>query len=342
MIARSERADGEVPVERRAWESEGLERGSARAHVPVLLGEVLEAFAALAARRGGWIVDGTLGAGGHARALLEAFPALRVLGIDQDPDALAEAERTLSDLRARAVLRRGRMSQMAELCAQERVGEVVGVLFDLGASSMQFDRPERGFSLHADGPLDMRMDPERRRTAADIVNRWDEEDLADLFFHEGGERRSRRIASAIVEARGRAPFLRTGALAELVARAAGGHGGRIHPATKVFQSLRRAVNEEGDELLRGLACAEALLANGGRLVVLTFHSGEDGMVKRFLAHGARAGRWSVAGRGPRGPGADERRSNRRARSARLRCGLRLRAGAGGRGARLHDARGGVR
>jgi 16S rRNA (cytosine1402-N4)-methyltransferase len=321
MIARSERAEEEVAQMRH----QPGEHDPGRAHTPVLVQEVLNVLGPLARLRHGWLVDATLGAGGHTRAVLEAFPGLSVLGIDQDPAALEEARRTLAGLEDRTVLRRGRMSQMAELCADESVSEIVGVLFDLGASSMHFDRPERGFSLQADGPLDMRMDPARDRTAADIVNRWDEADLADLFYYEGGERRSRRIAQAIVEERQRVPFLRTGALADLVARVGGERGGRIHPATKVFQALRRAVNEEGDELLHGLQAAEALLASGGRLVVLTFHSGEDGMVKRFLSEGKRGSRWSPIAKKPVGPGSTERLANPRSRSARMRAAQRVRA-----------------
>ena len=297
-------------------------------HVPVLVPEVLAALdgAKDAPPLAGWVVDGTLGAGGHTRAILEAFPDVRVLGVDQDPDALGEARAQLANFEARVELRRGRISQIPELCAALEIEQVSGMLFDLGANSLHFDRAERGFSLMADGPLDMRMDPARERTAADIVNRWDEADLADLFYYEGGEHRSRPIARALVQARRRAPFLRTLALAELIARTVGG-GGRVHPATKVFQALRRAVNEEGEELERGLAAAEALLADGGRLAVLTFHSGEDGMVKRYLAEGARAGRFELESKKPVAPTNAEVRANPRARSARLRAAVRTRSDA---------------
>ena len=297
-----------------------------RVHTPVLLEEVLSAV--LGDRDpetlAGWIVDGTLGAGGHARAMLEAFPRVRLFGVDQDPEILAIARDDLAEFGDRVVTAYGRISRLCALCGEARIESAIAVLFDLGASSLHFDSAERGFSFAADGPLDMRMDPSRRRTAAEIVNRWDEDDLADLFYYEGGERRSRRIAAAIVEARRRVPFQRTLALAETVAEAVGGKGGKIHPATRVFQALRRAINEEGDQLQKGLRIAEHVLENEGRLVVLTFHSGEDGVVKRFLSERAREGFWQLITRKPLGPGASERRANPRARSARLRCAMRTR------------------
>jgi 16S rRNA (cytosine1402-N4)-methyltransferase len=297
-----------------------------RVHTPVLLEEVLSAVLGDRSPETleGWIVDGTLGAGGHTRALLEAFPNVRVFGIDQDPEILALAREDLAEFGDRVVTAQGRISRLCALCTEAGIESATAVLFDLGASSLHFDDSERGFSFSADGPLDMRMDPSRRRTAADIVNRWDEEDLADLFYYEGGERRSRRIAAAIVEARRRVPFQRTLALAETVAEAVGGRIGKIHPATRVFQALRRAINEEGVELQKGLRIAEHVLENEGRLVVLTFHSGEDGVVKRFLSERAREGFWQLITKKPLGPGASERRANPRARSARLRCAMRTR------------------
>lgn len=297
-------------------------------HEPVMVPAVLACLAGEGERSAlaGWVLDGTLGIGGHARAILEAFPGVRVLGVDQDPEVLGLARERLAPFGSRVVLERGRMSQLDEVAGRAGVGRPVGMLLDLGANSLHFDRPERGFSFQADGPLDMRMDPDRERTAADIVNHWDETDLADLLYYEGGERRSRAIARAILESRRRAPFLRTAALADLIARTVGERtSGRIHPATRTFQALRRAVNEEGEELLAGLRFADERLTHRGRLVVISFHSGEDGMVKRFLAEGARDDRWEVVTRRPLEPSAGEVRSNPRARSARLRCGLRVRA-----------------
>jgi 16S rRNA (cytosine1402-N4)-methyltransferase len=220
------------------------------------------------------------------------------------------------------------MSELAHLMRDAGIGRPRAMLFDLGVSSLQLDRAERGFSFAADGPLDMRMDPERERTAADIVNAWDEADLADLFFYEGGETRSRAVARAIVESRRRAPFLRTAALADQIAGALGSRSpraGKVHPATRCFQALRRAVNEEGDELLAGLDAAEEWLEDGGRLVVISFHSGEDRSVKHFLGAGARRGRWKPVTKKPLAPSREEGARNRRARSARLRAGERLRA-----------------
>jgi len=295
-----------------------------RIHVPVLLGEVLEG---LKLERGlepeGWVVDGTVGAGGHARAILERFPRISLFGVDQDPEVLEHARRELGEFGPRVRLCHTRHSHLHARLVESGIGPVVGVLLDLGANSLHFDRPERGFSLQVDGPLDMRMDPTRTRTAADIVNRWDEEDLADLFYYEGDERHSRAVARAIVTARARTPFARTLPLADLIAQAlGGGPRGRIHPATRVFQALRRAVNEEGEELRAGLRTAERWLCEGGKLAVITFHSLEDGFVRRVLQERARGGFWRLASKKPLGPGAAERRANPRARSALLRVAVR--------------------
>ena len=297
-------------------------------HAPVLAAEVIEVFqGALSAGTPTWLVDGTVGAGGHARALLEAYPSLSILAVDQDPDSLAEAAPVLEPFGERVRLRRGRMSQLGGLLRREGLTGVAGVLFDIGVCSLHLDRPERGFSFRDDGPLDMRMDPSRERTAADVVNSWDERDLADLFFHEGGERRSRQAASAIVEARRRVPFQRTAALADVIAQAVGG-GGRIHPATRCFQALRRVVNQEGEELLRGMQAAEHHLSPGGLLAVITFHSGEDREVRRYLKGRARAGYWELQADKPLRAKRDEVSRNRRSRSAVLRWATRSRAEGG--------------
>jgi len=302
-------------------------------HVPVLLGEVLRALRGPSGspEPSGWIVDGTVGAGGHARAVLEHFPGVRLFGVDQDPEVLAYAREQLADFGERVRFCQARISQLHPRLCEAGVAPVVGFLLDLGANSLHFDRPARGFSLQSDGPLDMRMDPTRSRTAADIVNRWDEEDLADLFFYEGDERNSRAIAHAIVESRARAPFTRTVPLAELIAACQGGGRSRIHPATRCFQALRRAVNEEGEELRHGLRVAERTLVEGGVLVVITFHSLEDGFVRKVLQERAREGCWQLASKKPLGPGAAERRANPRARSALLRCAVRTQAPAALRG-----------
>jgi 16S rRNA (cytosine1402-N4)-methyltransferase len=301
-------------------------RGGAPLHIPVLPRQVVAAFGPLSARPGsGWIVDATLGLGGHTELLLESLPWVSVLGVDHDPDALALARTRLERFGSRVRIARGRFSELARILRAHSVGMPVGMLFDLGVSSMQLDSAARGFSFQQDGPLDMRMDPTRDRSAAEIVNQWDESDLADLFFHEGGESRARRIAKAIVEARVRAPFQRTAPLADLVVRAlGGGGGGKIHPATRVFQALRRAVNEEGEELLAALHTADHTLGHGGRLAIISFHSGEDGEVKRFLQSAARDGRFAIETKRPLEADEAECRANPRARSAKLRVAERVR------------------
>jgi len=315
------RAESETMQERHG-EDAGSGKGTG-VHVPVLAAEVIDGLTAELSLEtfDGWLVDGTLGAGGHAARLLEVLPRANLLGVDQDLEILEHARETLAPHANRVRIRHGRLSELARTISKERIERPAGMLFDLGVSSLQLDAARRGFSFMADGPLDMRMDTERERTAADIVNRWDESDLADLFYYEGGESGARKVARAIVEARRNVPFLRTAALADTIAKALGG-GGRIHPATRTFQALRRAVNEEGDELLRGLTAAEHWLAPGGRLAVITFHSGEDRTVKRFFADGVKAGTWKLVTRRPVSADAGERRKNRRARSAKLRVAER--------------------
>jgi 16S rRNA (cytosine1402-N4)-methyltransferase len=296
-------------------------------HIPVLADEVAALLGGSGGnqRPDGWIVDATLGAGGHSAALLERFPGVRVLGTDQDPEILDVARERLEPFQDRVRLERSRISDLSRLLRKLRLERPCGFLMDLGVSSLQLDSPERGFSFQVDGPLDMRMDPGRERSAADIVNTWDEGDLADLFYHEGGEGRSRRIAAEIVRYRRRVAFKRTGALADLVAHVYGRSGGRTHPATKVFQALRRAVNHEGEELLAGLKAAEWWLADGGVLAVIAFHSGEDAVLKRFLKQGEASGNWEILTRKPVRAAHAEARRNPRARSAVLRGAVRRRA-----------------
>lgn len=304
-------------------------------HEPVLLEEVL---VGLAVKPGGHYIDGTLGGGGHARAILEqAGPKGRLLGIDRDPHALALAQARLADL-PNATLARGNFSEMKTLAQQHGLGGVDGVLLDIGVSSMQLDTPERGFSFQADAPLDMRMDPDIPRSAADWANQISESDLADVLWRFGEERASRRIARFIVEARQRAPIRTTSELAELVVRAKGGQRGRIHPATQTFQALRVAVNNELGALEEGIESALSLLKSGGRLAVISFHSLEDRIVKqRMAAHVGRresleAGgeRWIVSPprvkwivKSPAMAGETEVKRNPRARSARLRVVKRI-------------------
>lgn len=298
-------------------------------HIPVLLEAVLDAAASVTAaldpmgRR--WGIDGTLGAGGHAAALLEAHADFDLLGTDQDEAMLSIAQERLATFGQRAVCQRARMTELDELLRSGELpfhGQPAWMLFDLGVSSLHLDEAERGFSFQADAELDMRMDRRRERTAADLVNTWSAEDLADLFWREGDERRSRQVAAAIVEARRRAPIRRTLMLADLVARAAGG-GGKIHGATRVFQALRREVNREGAELAAALALAAEHLAPGGVLAVLSFHSGESREVKRWMLGEAKAGRFELLSKKPRKATESERRTNPRARSAELRAARRL-------------------
>ena len=294
-------------------------------HEPVLVRELVEGLAGVFEEsQRGLFVDGTLGAAGHASAVLARFPKLELLGFDHDEDSLALAERQLAPFGGRVRTRRARLSELSERLAGEEAPQLA--LVDLGVCSIHLDRADRGFSFASDGPLDMRMDRRRETTAADILATWDEQRLADLIYHEGGERRSRPIARAICEARRRAPFLRTAALADLISRTVTGKGGPgggpIHPATKTFQALRRAVNQEGAELEQALLAFESHLAPGGVLAVISFHSGEDGVVKRFLKRAQQTGTFEALTRKPLGPARDEVRRNARSRSARLRLARR--------------------
>ncbi|MEA3037845.1 MAG: rRNA (cytosine1402-N4)-methyltransferase [Sphingomonadales bacterium] len=244
-------------------------------HAPVLLDEVI---AALGVAPGETHVDGTFGAGGYSRAILDKGAA-SVYAFDRDPDAVQAGEALAASSGGRLTLVPERFSRMRQALAARGVGEVDGVTLDIGVSSMQLDRPERGFSFQADGPLDMRMAKEGE-SAADFVNNAAEETIADVLWRYGEEPKSRRIARAIVAAR---PIERTGRLAEVVRKAAGYHAGmKKDPATRTFQAIRIHLNEELQELEGGLAAAEQVLKPGGRLAVVTFHSLEDRVVKRFL------------------------------------------------------------
>ncbi|MDA0367791.1 MAG: 16S rRNA (cytosine(1402)-N(4))-methyltransferase RsmH [Proteobacteria bacterium] len=307
-------------------------------HVPVMVSEVC---AAIAPADGETYVDGTFGAGGYARAFLDAAEC-RVFGIDRDPAAIQQGRALESHYGGRLTLLDGRFSEMGALLAAHGVETVEGVALDLGVSSMQIDDPARGFSFMHDGPLDMRMGGDGP-TAADVVNQEQETALADIIYQFGEERHSRRIAHAIVERRAEAPITTTGRLAEIVARAMPGERGRIHPATQTFQALRIYVNEElgsGGELEVGLSAAERALAPGGRLAVVSFHSLEDRTVKEFLrGHGGRSNAGTnrhlpeTAAPAPatfalsplRKPTDDEIAYNPRARSARLRSAVRTTA-----------------
>ncbi|MBX9932779.1 MAG: 16S rRNA (cytosine(1402)-N(4))-methyltransferase RsmH [Methylobacterium sp.] len=304
-------------------------------HVPVLLAEVIEALALPGAAIA---VDGTFGAGGYTRAMLAAEPNLRVIAIDRDPGAIAGGGDLVAASKGRLSLVEGRFGKLDDLLAAQDVDAVDAVVLDIGVSSMQIDQPERGFSFRNDGPLDMRM-ARSGRSAADIVNDTDEADLADIIFHYGEERRSRAVARAIVEARKAGRIESTAALAGIVAGVVWADpASGIHPATRTFQGLRIAVNDELGELVQALHAAERILKPGGRLVVVTFHSLEDRIVKQFLtirsgraAQGSRhlpsqsAGpdaSFTLATKGAVLPSEAETRANPRARSAKLRAAVR--------------------
>jgi 16S rRNA (cytosine1402-N4)-methyltransferase len=304
-------------------------------HVPVLLAE---AIAALDPRPGGTYVDATFGGGGYSRALL-ALPVGRVVAVDRDPAAAARA-RELAREEPRLLPLEGRFGDLERLLGEAGIARVDGIVADLGLSSDQLDDAARGFSFQADGPLDMRMDP-HGPTAADLLARLDEAALAELLARLGDEPDARRIARAIVRRRARAPLTRTGELRALVTAVKGGRPGRHDPATRTFQALRMAVNDEPSELARLLAAATRLLVPGGRLAIVAFHSGEDRLVKRWVESDGgrrRAGSrhrppipdagpprlvWAV--RGPISPTPAEIARNPRARSARLRVASRTEA-----------------
>lgn len=309
-------------------------------HIPVLCAEVIDA---LGVRGGGLYVDGTFGAGGYARAILSEADC-RVFGIDRDRDAIALGQKMVAAFPDRLKLAEGCFGEMASILASAGIESVDGVTLDLGVSSMQLDQAERGFSFRFDGPLDMRMDQgsETGQSAADVVNSASEGLLVRIISVYGQERRAKQVARAILRARDTAPIETTSQLARIVEDVIHTNPARktIHPATRTFQALRIYVNRELDELVRGLAAAEALLAEGGRLAVVSFHSLEDRIVKRFFAE--RTGR---AGQGSRhlpeqkGPAPSflevfrgavsaskiEIGQNPRARSARLRAGERTSA-----------------
>ena len=257
-------------------------------HKPVMVAEVL---AALGPRDGGRYADGTLGGGGHAEAvLIGSSPTGWLYGCDRDGAAIQAASRRLAEFAGRFEIRRGNFAEMADWVP---AGSCDGVLLDLGVSSPQFDEGARGFSFQQDGPLDMRMDDRQSLTAAALVNEAGAEELAGIFWRFGGERESRRFAKAIVHDRELRRFETTGQLAGLIERLAPRHGRKTHPATKVFQALRIAVNDEIGSLERGLDGAVRLLRPGGRLAVITFHSFEDRVVKEFGREKARD--YTVAG-----------------------------------------------
>ena len=303
-------------------------------HVPVMLPEVLTA---LSPRDGGVYVDGTFGAGGYTRAILEAADC-RVIAIDRDPSAIRSGQALVTEFAPRLSLREGRFADMEELVGDARID---GVVLDIGVSSMQIDEAARGFSFLRDGPLDMRM-AQAGSSAADVVNSLPQEALSNIIYVFGEEPKARAIARAIVEARKEAPITTTHGLVKAIERATGRpRPDKIHPATRTFQALRIHVNGELDELVDALHAAERMLPEGGRLVVVTFHSLEDRIVKRFFA--SRGGKlpsnsrhlpdavkgpepsFSLPFKGHLGASDAEAKANPRARSAKLRAGIRTAA-----------------
>lgn len=305
-------------------------------HIPVLLNEVVDV---LAPRDGAVYVDATFGAGGYTRAILEAADC-SVWAIDRDPEAAAAGRDIAAAYGQRLTILQGRFGDMKELLADVGVTQVDGIALDIGVSSMQIDDPARGFSFRFDGPLDMRMEKDGM-SAADAVNHLAEKELADIIYQFGEERASRKIARAIVELRKQTPITRTGQLADIVRSVVRRSKDGIDPATRTFQALRVYVNEELAELDRGLASAESLLRDGGRLAAVSFHSLEDRRIKNFFQARSGAGpkpsrhmpasadtfqpTFEVPERQGRKPSDAEVAHNPRARSARLRWGIRTAA-----------------
>lgn len=281
-------------------------------HIPVLLDEVLNA---LALKRGGKYIDGTVGAGGHAEAILNATaPDGKLLGLDGDPEAMSIARDTLEKFGDRAILVRSNFTNLETEAAEHGFLGADGVLLDLGLSSMQLANPQRGFSFASES-LDMRMDNRTELTASEIVNEWGERELADLIFQLGEERASRKIARWIVENR---PLQNAQELAEVIERAVGRHG-KIHPATRTFQALRIAVNQELENLESVLPQLANVVGQGGRVAIITFHSLEDRIVKNFFKANEH---WRNLTKHPVKPTYQQTRENVRARSAKLRVAER--------------------
>jgi len=307
-------------------------------HVPVLLNETLDL---LVTNPAGIYIDGTLGRGGHAEAILKRLsPEGRLIGLDRDAEAIEQTAEILKPFEKQVHRIHGNFADMKTFCESIGVAEADGVLLDLGVSSPQLDIAERGFSFAKDGPLDMRMDRTQGRSAADLVNEEDEKMLADLIYRLGEERDSRRIARAIVRARETGRIERTLELAEIVEKAKGGRRGPIHPATKTFQALRMAVNAELENLEAGLDAGLSILREGGRMTVITFHSLEDRIVKGFFKrHTVRRESLQQGGerqvfekpavrlltKKPLTASKEELEENPRARSAKLRAAEREKA-----------------
>jgi 16S rRNA (cytosine1402-N4)-methyltransferase len=287
-------------------------------HLPVLCREVVEA---LAPKEGSVIVDATLGAGGHTKALLEAAPGARVIGVDRDERALEIAKKTLAGFGDRVTFVHGAFSAIERHLEALGAPRVDGLLADVGVSSMQIDEPSRGMSFRFEGPLDMRMDTSSGETALDLIDALSDDELADVIYRFGEERRSRRVARCIKQARANGELETTLDLRRAVVRAVGpARVGGVDPATRTFQALRVAVNAELDELGALLGAAERVIGIGGTIAIITFHSLEDRIVKRGL-RGSPA--WRPLTKKPVIPGDEETAENPRARSAKLRAARRV-------------------
>ena len=303
-------------------------------HEPVLLDAVVEwLLPALERDARPVLVDGTVGLAGHADAFLRRLPGLRLVGIDRDPTALEASRRRLEVYGERVRLVHGNHAELGEEVSRVGWSPVLGVLLDLGVSSPQLDRPERGFSFRLDGPLDMRMDPTRGQTAAELLRHASERELADLLWQYGEERHSRRIARHLVEVRRRRPIDTTRALREAVIAAlpALARQGRDHPARRTFQALRIAVNDALGSLRAVLTAGLSVLTPGGRLAVISFHSLEDRIVKHTFRDSAQTGELAVLTKRPLVAGHRERSDNPRSRSAKMRFGQRGGVAPGGEG-----------
>jgi 16S rRNA (cytosine1402-N4)-methyltransferase len=315
-----------------AFEEEAQEMEDFVYHRPVLAAEVIEL---LAPRPGALIVDATCGGGGHTEAILRA--GADVLALDQDPDAIRHAGDHLSEFGGRVTLRQSNFREADKILDELGIAQIGGALLDLGVSSRQLENAERGFSLMRNGPLDMRMDPRRDLTAAEIVNHYSEEELTQLFRDLGEEPAARRIASRLVKLRKITPFQETLSLAHAIEKIVGRHG-RRHPATQIFQALRMAVNDELGALDEGLQILTARLESGARIAVITFHSLEDRIVKNFFRDRSREWldrpEWPAPKRNPQyqlrlitskpvEPAETEQRNNPRSRSAKLRVAEKI-------------------
>ena len=320
-------ATGPLIIEEEAHEMEDFTY-----HRPILAAEVVEL---LAPRPGALVVDCTCGGGGHAEAILQT--GADVLGLDQDPDAIAFAGERLARFGGRVTLRQANFREAAQVLDELDIAKIGGALLDLGVSSRQLENADRGFSIMRNGPLDMRMDPRQELTAAEVVNRYSEEELTQLFRDLGEEPAARRIASQLVKLRKTEPFRETAQLARAIEKIVWRHG-RRHPATQVFQALRMEVNDELGALAEGLGVLTERLETGARIAVITFHSLEDRIVKNFFRDRSRPWldrpewpeprpnpdyKFTLITAKPVEPSAEEQRLNPRARSAKLRVAERI-------------------